>query len=173
MKLLPLIVMLGVCSILQAQTADYKTAFIEKWNNSKQYLIQVAEAMPEEAYDYKPTPRQKSFKEQLLHIQANINWLSGTYLTVSSHKGNQASTTSAVMTKKELIASLAEAFDESLRQVVQTPTSSLSKTVDFFAGPKSKLQILQLMQDHVTHHRGQLLVYLNLKGVTPPTYVGW
>jgi uncharacterized damage-inducible protein DinB len=49
----------------------------------------------------------------------------------------------------------------------------LSTQVDFFAGPKTKLQILNIIQDHVTHHRGQLIVYLNLKGIKPPEYVGW
>jgi len=25
----------------------------------------------------------------------------------------------------------------------------------------------------VTHHRGQLVVYLRLNGILPPNYVGW
>ncbi|WP_374662973.1 DinB family protein [Parasegetibacter sp. NRK P23] len=37
----------------------------------------------------------------------------------------------------------------------------------------SKLQIINLLSDHQTHHRGQLLVYLRLCGLTPPKYVGW
>jgi hypothetical protein len=31
--------------------------------------------MPEDKYDYKPREREMSFKEQLLHIQDNMNWL--------------------------------------------------------------------------------------------------
>jgi len=50
---------------------------------------------------------------------------------------------------------------------------NLDEKVDFFAGEKNKLQILNLLQDHVTHHRGQLAVYLNLKGIKPPAYTGW
>jgi uncharacterized damage-inducible protein DinB len=37
----------------------------------------------------------------------------------------------------------------------------------------NKLQIINLINDHQTHHRAQLLVYLRLKGVKPPEYVGW
>ncbi|NJL74904.1 MAG: hypothetical protein HC892_07620 [Saprospiraceae bacterium] len=30
-----------------------------------------------------------------------------------------------------------------------------------------------LMNDHLTHHRAQMIVYLRLKDVQPPKYVGW
>ncbi|MDT8346268.1 MAG: DinB family protein, partial [Flavobacteriaceae bacterium] len=49
----------------------------------------------------------------------------------------------------------------------------LSEKVNFFAGEKTKIQILNLLHDHVTHHRGQLVVYLNLKEIKPPRYTGW
>ena len=48
----------------------------------------------------------------------------------------------------------------------------LSK-VDFFAGPKTRSQIIQLVDDHHTHHRAQLIIYLRLLGIKPPRYVGW
>ena len=60
-----------------------------------------------------------------------------------------------------------------LEIIKNTPDKELKETLDFFAGPKSKLQILSLLQDHVTHHRGQLIVYLNLNEIEPPRYSGW
>ncbi len=78
-----------------------------------------------------------------------------------------------ILTKEQWLESLAESFDAVSKQVQATSESTLSETVDFFAGPKNKLQMLQLLQDHVTHHRGQLIVYLNMKEITPPRYVGW
>lgn len=41
------------------------------------------------------------------------------------------------------------------------------------AGPLTRRQILILMHDHQAHHIGQLIVYLRLKGIKPPGYVGW
>jgi uncharacterized damage-inducible protein DinB len=41
----------------------------------------------------------------------------------------------------------------------KTNDAELSLKVTFFAVQKSKLQILNLMQDHVTHHRAQILVF--------------
>ena len=153
-----------------AQQSDFKSAFLEKWQNSKNYLLEMAELMPEGYYDFKPTERQRSFKEQLLHIRSNINWLSSSIgeiiMEVSEDYKNPK-------TKKELIATLDGAFNLATQVVEEMTEEDLAKTMDFFAGPKSHLQILNLMQDHVTHHRGQIIVYLNLKNIEPPRYVGW
>lgn len=52
--------------------------FVEKWDNSKNYLLEVAQAMPQDKYDFKPTEREMSFREHLNHILDNMNWLSVT-----------------------------------------------------------------------------------------------
>lgn len=151
-----------------AQQANVKEAFLEKWENSKNYLIEMAQLMPDEGYDYKPTERQRSFKEQLEHIQGNMDWLSTKYF---NREKDQSET--FPNEKEQIIISLEKAFDAVGVSVAATSEEELKETVQFFAGPKSKLQILNLLLDHVTHHRGQLIVYLNLKEIEPPRYVGW
>ncbi len=164
-----LIVLLNI-STFMAQQITPKTAFLEKWENSKNYLLEIAEAMPEENYGFKPTEREMSFSEQLLHIKQNMDWLSTSYFTEKKYKKDEDSLQKS---KAVVIAELKNSFDSVLEIIQNTPGENLQETVDFFAGPKSKLQILNLLQDHVTHHRGQLIVYLNLKNVKPPKYVGW
>lgn len=170
MKHLALVFSLFCISNVLAQQATPKEAFLEKWENSKHYMIAMAEAMPEEHYNFKPTERQMSFKEQLIHIKGNMDWLSNTFFTEKEFKREK---TTLPETKDETIALLSEAFDATLAIIKNSSESELATVVDFFAGPKSKLQILNLLQDHVTHHRGQLVVYLNLNKVEPPKYVGW
>lgn len=160
-----------ISATVMAQQATFKGAFLEKWNNSRDYIIEVAEAMPEEFYDYKPTEKQMSFKEQLIHIQGNMNWLNSSYFI--NDEENKNTTDYFTFNKKDTIELLRSSFDEVYANINETPEEDLKETVDFFSGPKSKLQIMNLMQDHVTHHRGQLLVYLNLKNITPPKYSGW
>ena len=145
-------------------------AFSEKWTNSKIYLIEIAKSMPEELYDFKPTEREMSFKEQLLHIKENMDWLSNSYFTKNKFEKKKNNT---FYSKDEVISMLEVSFDKCNEIIKNTNPKSLQENVDFFAGEKTKLQILNLLQDHVTHHRGQLIVYLNLKEITPPKYVGW
>lgn len=154
---------------LNAQN-DGISAFLLKWENSKNYLIEMAELMPEENYNYKPTEREMSFQEQLLHIRKNMVWLSSTYFVTENYVKSEKIDPKS---KAEIIEELTIAFDNASEIIKNVPLDDLTTEVDFFAGPKSKLQILNLMQDHVTHHRGQLIVYLNLNEIKPPKYSGW
>ena len=75
-----------------AQTPDQKPApkppdspskvLLDSWNDIGRKLIAMAEDMPEDKYDFKPNPAQRSFAEQLLHASgANyffINPVKGT-----------------------------------------------------------------------------------------------
>ena len=155
-------------SVIMAQQITPKLAFLEKWENSKNYLIAIAEAMPEDVYNYKPTEREMTFKEQLVHINENMEWLSSKYF---NKKESEISTTKNE--KERIILNLKNSFKAVALIITETPDEDLKETVEFFAGPKSKLQILNLLQDHVTHHRGQLIVYLNLNEIKPPKYSGW
>ena len=146
---------------------DVKSAFLLKWENSKNYLLEIAKAMPEANYNYKPTERQMSFQEQLIHIQGNMDWLSSKYF--NGEKTEKIDPKS----KEEIINQLTASFDNVAEIIKNVPLEDLTTEVEFFAGPKSKLQILNLLQDHVTHHRGQLIVYLNLNTIEPPKYRGW
>ena len=167
--LLVLLIVINSSAII-AQQISPKLAFLEKWENSKIYLIAIAEAMPEGHYNFKPTERQMGFNEQLVHIKGNMDWLSTTYFTDIEYKKEEKE---LPQTKSETILALENAFDAVIKIVKNTPDEELKATVDFFAGPKSKLQLLNLLQDHVTHHRGQLIVYLNLNEIEPPKYSGW
>ncbi|MDF1517561.1 MAG: DinB family protein [Lutibacter sp.] len=99
-----------------------------------------------------------------------MHWLSESYLVegdfVKSEKINPIG-------KTEILKDLRIEFDKVSEIVKMVSLEDLSTEVAFFSGPKSKLQILNLLQDHVTHHRGQLVIYLNLNGVVPPKYIGW
>jgi uncharacterized damage-inducible protein DinB len=146
------------------------STFVEKWDNSKDYLVAVAEAMPEEKYDYKPAAREMSFREQLFHIQENMNWLSTTHFSEEKYMKKEAL---KGLSKAQIIQEIKTSFEKAKAFVQKINDAELSQKVTFFEGSKSKLQILNLMQDHVTHHRAQILVYLNLNQIQPPKYVGW
>lgn len=145
-------------------------AFLEKWENSKNYLLDIAKAMPEDKYDFKPTEREMSFGAQLIHIKGNMDWLSTSYFTDEEFNKKKDEN---VYSKEEIITMLETSFNNVSEIIKNTEPESLNEKVEFFAGPKTRLQILNLLQDHVTHHRGQLIVYLNLNEIVPPKYVGW
>ena len=167
--LLNLLIVVMTSNQINAQK-DVLSAFQKKWENSRNYLIELAETMPEDKFDFKPTERQMSFQEQLLHIRKNMVWISESYFADESQpKSDKIGPKS----KAEFLTELRKAFDNVSKIIESVSPDHLSDEVEFFNGPKTKLQMLNLLQDHVTHHRGQLVVYLNLNDLTPPRYRGW
>lgn len=155
-------------TVTMAQQTTPKSAFLEKWDNSRDYILAIAASMPEESFSFKPMPREMSFMEQLSHIGENIDWISTKYFDAQKRSDSDLGSD-----KQRTIANLKMSFKYSRLAVENTDEGDLDDVAGFFAGPKSKYQLLNLLQDHVTHHRGQLIVYLNLMEIDPPSYVGW
>lgn len=141
-----------------------------KWQNAADYTLEFARAMPEDHYGYTPTPVEMTFREQLKHVAGNMVWLSSSYLDGSkthidpSKSGNS---------KKEIIAMLEKSFEYAATTINAMTEKDLNEQVDFISGTMTRRRVLLLLTDHVTHHRGQLVVYLRMKNVEPPKYVGW
>jgi uncharacterized damage-inducible protein DinB len=140
-----------------------------KWENAKTYTLKMADLMSAENYGFRPVAEEMSFKEQLLHIANNMKWLSSAFLFSTA---KNAAFDTAIMDKAAVIKVLSDAYDEALT-AHHLNKKQLNEPVPFFAGPMTRRQILILMHDHQTHHVGQLIVYLRLKGIKPPAYVGW
>ena len=158
---------------IQAQKTEeaFLNAHISKLKNAQAYTLQVARSMPACKYDYQPSQEEMLFSRQLLHISENLCWLTSSYL--SSNKNPLTDAEGKPTSKEEIIAVITKAYDYAIDALQNFPTNALNDTVKFFAGPMNKLQIINLLQDHQTHHRGQLMVYLRVNGIKPPEYVGW
>ncbi|MEP6647672.1 MAG: DinB family protein [Saprospiraceae bacterium] len=167
--ILTVLLTLSFLHVVAAQDSflsDYKL----KWKNAAEYTIEFAQAMPEDQYGYKPVPEEMSFREQLRHIAANMVWLSSSYL---KGKTTTIDPMKAGDSKKEILDVLNKSFTYAKETIEDLHEKDLNEMVDFFAGMMTRRRILLLMTDHVTHHRGQLVVYLRLNGVVPPSYRGW
>ena len=159
---------------LQAQPASYKSEMIEKWKNAGAYTLDVAKLMPDSSYSFKPVAEEMSFTEQLLHCASNMLWLSSTYLTKQASPFDYKSLPQRTsQPKAAIIPVLEQSLQYAQAAIEQLPDAELDQKVTFFAGSKTKRQIINLMHDHLTHHRAQIIVYLRLKGITPPKYIGW
>jgi len=173
MRIIYLLLFFLLTNTATAQKFDslFLDAAIAKLQNSNEYTLKVANLMPEEKYGFKPVPDEMSFGEQLLHIASNLNWLTSSYITSSKSPVTKEAT--KVEKKEEIIAVLNKTYEYAIGALKSFDGSHLVDTVSFFAGPKTKLQMINLISDHQTHHRAQVIVYLRFNGIKPPDYVGW
>jgi hypothetical protein len=187
-----LIVLLGVLSNAQnarTQTAparkkpersfigDVPTSIAASVGETLEFVegefLGVAEAMPEEKYDFVPTTGQfddaRTFREQVKHVAcvqfALFNEFEGKQPPPLCEKGGPSS----AKTKSDLIQYLQESFDYSNSVVLRlTATNSLDRVEGRYAAPTTKLGISVASIWHVTDHYGQLVEYLRMNGIVPP-----
>jgi uncharacterized damage-inducible protein DinB len=146
---------------------------VEKFKNAKSHTLAMADKLPENKYDFKPVKEEMSFKEQLVHIGENIYWLSSTYIKEEPNPSNVKKGNSNEMSKKQVMQFLNDAYEYGLKAMGELDEKSLSKEFNWNDGILNKYQFLNLIQDHQTHHIGQLIVYLRLNIIEPPKYIGW
>ena len=156
-----------------AQENDFIKEYLERLEKSKEYLILVAETMPEEKYEFKATPESMSFAENLMHIGWAMDWHSQSLMGGREARDWNTDTELKVenKSKKEMIAKISETFDKTIEFISNFNPKRLEERLDYFGANRTKRQILLLLADHITHHRGQMLVYMRLNGLKPPRYV--
>ena len=133
-----------------------KEQLLTTLENSKTYTLAVAGLMPENGYNFKPVDPVWNFGELLHHIAYGIQWWEDNFIKGKKTEWNQPA---AKTNKNEIIAHLNRAY-ASLKETI----SKGKLTEDEINGFHSTL-------DHITHHRGQAILYLRCKGITPPDYV--
>ncbi|WP_165933380.1 DinB family protein [Arundinibacter roseus] len=174
-KLLLYLFFMGIVSQGIAQeNVGYLTEIQQKWANAKTYTLALADSMSADQYDFRPVPDEMTFAEQLTHLSGNMIWLCSSYLGTEKPPFTAKELAGFKdKSKSEIIDILNISFEYTQGVLKTVQPGELNEEVKFFAGPMTKRQILTLMNDHLTHHRAQAIVYLRLNGATPPRYVGW
>jgi len=160
-------------SPLFAQQSDFIIEYLERLETSRAYLILVAESMPEDQYNFKATPESMSFAENFMHIGWAMDWHSQSLMGGREARDWNTDTELKVAnkSKKEMIAKIDETFDKTIAFISNFKLTRLEERLDYFGANRTKRQILLLIADHITHHRGQMLVAMRLNGLKPPRYV--
>src|SRR5262252_8500737 len=129
-------------------------------------ILDVAEVMPAEKYGYKPVPEMSSFGEQLVHV-AGI-----TQRFIDAAKGTKTEATShGTMAKPEIVALLKKTFQGAQETIAPLTDAQLLEPVKFPFGDRTvtRATFWQGPLYQIRNHHGQLVVYLRLNGIVPPT----
>jgi uncharacterized damage-inducible protein DinB len=132
-----------------------KEQLLTRLENSRNYTLEVIKKMPEANYDFKPVDTSWNFIELANHIAYSITWWQDNYILQTETGWNPPA---IGLTKAETISRLEEAY-ESLKKVI----SSIQLTNEILVGFFSTI-------DHITHHRGQAVLYLRCNNIPAAEY---
>jgi uncharacterized damage-inducible protein DinB len=136
------------------------------WARSAQVLIATAEAMPEDKWDYKATPAQRSFGQHVMHIvQVDSKLFSGLGAKTPAPQINMGATS-----KADVIAALKQSMSRGEAIIKEFDDQGLLERVPgmFLGASASRVRIINFSMAHTQDVYGQLVVYLRLNGVIPP-----
>jgi len=152
-----------------AQAVSVRDGALKDWTSQRDMLIKIANAMPQDKFGFKPTPAQRTWGEQILHIaQANVNQLGRLGANVPAPEVNMKAIAPA-----EILKALADSFDYGTA-VIQAQTdeamiqAATSTRFDQFMGPSARVRVVYYDIGHTWDIYGQMVVYLRLNGITPP-----
>jgi uncharacterized damage-inducible protein DinB len=161
----------GYQTMAQLTMNELKHAHTTKLENAKKYTNSTIDAFNEVQLNFKPTEEEMTVMQQTAHLCQNIFWLSSLIAEnkILPVKINKDKT----YTKIELLDFINQSYDFAIKTIQEVAEDSIFNTAEIAGNKLNKIQLLNLIQDHQTHHRAQLLVYARLNGIKPPAYKGW
>ncbi len=136
------------------------------WEPMIGHITTAAEELPESTYAYKPAPEVRSFGELVGHVAG------AQYLICAAAMGDPARNEDDIekskKTKAELVAALKASTKYCGRAYSQTDKAAQAKT-KLFGQERTRLYALGLNATHDAEHYGNIVTYLRINRIVPPS----
>jgi len=147
--------------------------FVKDWQISKQFTLDVANAMPADLYTFKPNPEEMTFGEQMIHI-AGANVFRFQQITGIQPPFVFDPRKPPASDKANVLKLLGQSFDYVVELLPNLTSEQLTRTwhIPSWKGrpdPDGRAMIVNMFV-HTAHHRAQCEVYMRAKGIKPPDY---
>jgi hypothetical protein len=130
------------------------------------FVVRSAEKVPEDLYSFRATPDVRSMAELFGHI---ADALFSMCATAEGAKPPRTGIEKGVTAKAPLIAALKEGVSY-CHGVLDAMTDQKGvETVPFYFGPTPRLSVLYFAVTHTYEHYGNLVTYMRLKNIVPPS----
>lgn len=154
----------------QSGPGPWSTTAKSGWGGLKKNLAGSAALMPEADYGFKPAPTVRTFGQLIGHL-ANDH-----YLICSAAKGEKNPQAATDFEKTTGKAALVKALQDSIAYcdgVYDTMTDAKgAESIDMFGRKYPRLAALTINVAHSSEHYGNLVTYLRVKGLVPPSSAG-
>jgi uncharacterized damage-inducible protein DinB len=159
-----------VAQVEKEPKTEFTRMYLPVWEEAREHCMDVARAMPEELYAYKPTEVSKTFAEQMVHIAHTIPLLTKRYVQGMEVKPNTPD--ASRMSKQEILDLMEEAFDYTTSVIYSIEQQQLDETcVMYHSGNTvSRAFAFFYVQDHMANHRAKSNLYLRMNNIEPPEY---
>lgn len=136
------------------------------WRSVTNYLQKAAEQFPDSVYDFKPTPEVRSFGELIGHVAGSQQMFCAAAL--GEPQPEEDAVEKSAKSKAALVDALKKSSEYCMRAYAQTDQQAQGKT-KMFGQEMSRLDVLVMNANHDNEHYGNVVTYMRLKGLVPPS----
>ena len=141
---------------------------LDSWNEIGRKLTAMAEDFPEDKYDFKPVPAQRSFAEQLLHAAGSMYYFTNPAMGQKPPAAEDPKR-EQYKTKADIVAFVKKSVADGAAAIQSKGEKGLMTEVVYTPDQKARvLDIAYGLIEHSGEHYGQLVVYYRLAGLVPP-----
>lgn len=142
-------------------------AIKNQFMTAKTNLSKAAEKMPEDAYSFKATSDVRSFAQLVGHV-ANAS-----YYFCSAAQGEKSPATADIektmSTKAELVKALNDSLAYCDKAYNALTDANAADKLKFGQNDTARIGILSFNNMHDYEHYGNIVTYMRLKGIVPPS----
>jgi uncharacterized damage-inducible protein DinB len=141
------------------------------YNIAKGYIVRAAEQVPEDKYSFQATKDVRTFGQIIAHItDAQTNLCSS---ATGNEKPYSDATEKNVKGKAALVAALKASFAACDAAYAAATDATLANATTMFGRPGATIsQVLVMNASHDMEHYGNLVTYMRLMGMVPPSSQG-
>jgi len=132
-------------------------------------MVQIAEAMPSDKFQFQPTPEVRGFGAIIAHLAGeNMTWME----TVAGvAKPGPAERFEQLKTRPEILGALSDCYEYGAKVLASLTDQKAMETIPFPFGRRQGPRWVMVMQaiGHSKEHYGNLVTYLRLNNIVPPS----
>jgi len=132
-------------------------------------VLKAADKLPEDKWGFRPTDEVKTYGQMLAHIADAQFYICGVVKLGDSDKTSNRSVEATAKTKAEIMRWLNEGFAYCDSTYADLTDASAGAMVNFFGSQRTKLSVLAFNTAHVNEHYGNLVTYMRMNHIVPPT----
>jgi uncharacterized damage-inducible protein DinB len=143
---------------------------LSQWDYTGKQLIDMAADFPENKFDYKATPAQRTFAEQLLHA-AGANYLFiDAALGTKPPRDVENPPAKMYKTRAQLVGYIKKSYADGAQAIRRLGDRGLLEETKapFGNEMETKAALFAQAMEHANDHYGQCVVYYRLNGLVPP-----
>lgn len=134
----------------------------------KNWVTRTSDKLTDELYGFAPTPEVRSAGKVLAHI-ADANFLICSMARGEKSPVEMQEIEKTKTTKADIRKALADSFAYCENALSSLTTQSAAEEVKMFGMPQTRLSAIAFAVAHGFEHYGNLVTYMRLKGVVPPS----